>query len=352
MPFEDLRQGRLDVVPNYYTVDLPFYRQHLQGFLPDKIIDAHTHAAPARLWQAGDPLPTYWPGWISMDCPMPLPNLLQALLMLFPGKEVTPIVLGTAQREGVEAATAHLQQGLQDYPHIFAFMNNLPEWSERELAARMARGRFSGLKPYPTLAPASIPARDAAIFDYLPRQHLKLAEENGWVITLHISREARLADPLNIAQLKEIAERFPRLKLVLAHIGRTYTPRNAEEGFAALGETARFFYWDFSATTQERAMELLIQAAGPQRILYGSDLPVVAARARRITEGENYVNIMREADWQDAHTRLAPPEEHAQITFLLYEEIAAFKRVAQRLHLTTQDIEDVFYRNARRLLGR
>jgi hypothetical protein len=77
---------------------------------------------------------------------------------------------------------------------------------------------------------------------------------------------------------------------------------------------------------------------------------VVAARARRICEGDVYINIMRDADWEDSHTRLAPPEEREQITFMLYEEIAAFKRAAANKGLTGQDIEDVFYNNAHRLL--
>jgi predicted TIM-barrel fold metal-dependent hydrolase len=229
-------------------------------------------------------------------------------------------------------------------------MRNMPDWSEGEIIERYERGRFSGLKPYRTMAPEDIPYEEVTIFDFMPRHQLKVAEERGWVIMLHIPKAERLADAANVAQMKEIADTYPELKVIIAHIGRAYCPRYAEEGFAALGDTAQFFYWDFSANLLQAAMELVIEAAGPQRVLYGSDLPVVAARARRICEGDNYINVMRDADWEDSHTRLAPRQEREEITFMLYEEITAFKRAAEKKGLTREDIKDVFYNNAYHLL--
>jgi hypothetical protein len=59
---------------------------------------------------------------------------------------------------------------------------------------------------------------------------------------------------------------------------------------------------------------------------------------------------MRDADWQDSHTRLAAPEERDQITFMIYEQIDAFRRAAEVKKLKREDIEKIFYRNARDLL--
>jgi hypothetical protein len=350
MPFEDLRQGRVDIVPNYFTVDLPFYREHLEGFLPDKMIDIHSHARRRRIWQPGDREPTYWPGWIRKGCGMPLPDLLAANIILFPGKEVTPVILGSGSRQDIDGPTEYLIGELVHYPHVYGFMRTLPDWSEGELIERYGRGRFSGLKPYRNMAPSAIPYEEVTIFDFMPHHQLKVAEERGWLIMLHIPKAERLADPSNIDQLKEIADTYPDVKIILAHIGRAYAPRFAEEGFAGLGETAKFYYWDFSANLLQGAMELMIEYAGPSRVLYGSDLSVVAARARRICEGDNYINVMREADWEDSHTRLTSLEEREQITFMIYEEIAAFKRAAEVKGLSRQDIEDVFCNNAHRLL--
>ena len=350
MPFEDLRQGRLDIVPNYYTVDLPFYRKHLEAFLPPRIIDIHTHAGRGRPWREGMPLPTYWPGWIGKGAGMTVPNLLAGLAIVFPGKEVTPVILGGGTRGNLEQPMHDLIGELESYPHIYGFMRCTPDWSEREIIQQYERGPFRGLKPYRTMAPEQIPYEDVTIFDFMPPHQLKVAQERGWPIMLHIPKAERLADRSNIGQMKEIADSFPEVKVIIAHVGRCYAPRYVEQGFAALGDTARFFYWDFSANLLQLAMEAVIEAAGPQHVLYGSDLPVLFARARRIAEGDNYVNIMRDADWEDSHTRLAPPQEREEITFMIYEEILAFKRAATKKGLSRQDIEDIFYRNALRLL--
>jgi len=352
MPFEDLRQGRLDIVRNYFTVDLPFYREHLLDFLPDRIIDIHTHAWPHRVARQGDPEPAYWPEWITKGGRLSVPNLLGALIIMFPMKEVTPVILDFdfGSRDNVDEETDYVIAELQNYPHIYGLMANVPTWTENELIQRYERGRFSGLKPYLNMARKDIASEEVTIFDFMPRHQLRVAEERGWLIMLHIPRAERLADSANIDQMKEIADRYPDLKVIIAHVGRAYAPRYAEEGFAALGETARYFYWDFSANLLQLAMEIVLETVGPQRVLYGSDLPWMAARARRITDGDNYINIMREADWEDSHTCLAPPEERDKITFMLYEEISAFKRAAEKKGLTRSDIRDVFHNNAHRLL--
>lgn len=350
MAFEDLRQGRLAVVPNYFSVDLPFYRERLAGSLPNKITDIHAHAAVAAPTPPAEP--GEWPDRITGGRFMSVPELLNALALLLPGKEVSPVVLAFGPREDVSRQAAYLSRELTDYPHVRGLVNSLPEWSEREMAQRVEGGGFRGIKPYLTFAPPGLAAEDVTIFDFLPHHHLRLAQERSWLVLLHIPRSRRLADPTNVRQLKEIAERYPNLRLVLAHIGRCYCPPQAEAGFAALGDAAACFHWDFSANICREAMELLIEVAGPERVLYGSDLPVTAARAYRICEGGSYINIMREADWSDTHTRLAAVEERERITFLLYEQIAAFLGAAGRRGLDSADLAAVFHGNAERLLER
>jgi len=53
---------------------------------------------------------------------------------------------------------------------------------------------------------------------------------------------------------------------------------------------------------------------------------------------------------QDPHLREVSAEEAEKITFFAYEELLAFKRVAQELGLTKQDIEDIMYNNAANMI--
>ena len=42
--------------------------------------------------------------------------------------------------------------------------------------------------------------------------------------------------------------------------------------------------------------------------------------------------------------------DEKDVTLMIYEQIRAMKRVAEELKLTREDIEDIFYGNAKRLL--
>ena len=42
--------------------------------------------------------------------------------------------------------------------------------------------------------------------------------------------------------------------------------------------------------------------------------------------------------------------EETDVTLMIYEQILALKRVAGELNLSKQDVEDIMYRNAKRLI--
>ncbi len=341
----DLRHGRLDITPHHFAVDFPFYKEHLRDFLPDRIIDVHTHSGNNPGRQPGDPEPTFWPGWVTFGCGMTVPNLLDAYLKMFPGKEVFPVCFPSGSRK--DDGNAYIAEELENYENIWGLLWTRPEWSKDELTQYIAEGGFSGIKPYINMV-QDIPVNDIEIFDYLPRHHLEAAEEHGWLVILHIPRVERLADPVNTAQLREISRTYPKIKLVIAHVGRSYCPRYGVVGIPPLKDCKNLLF-DFSANTNQVVLELLIREVGPERILFGSDMPIVAMRAKRICEGDEYVNYVRHADWEDSRTRRNIEEEESY-TFFLYEQILAFKKAAVACDLTKSDLEDVFFNNAYRLL--
>ncbi|OHB65637.1 MAG: hypothetical protein A2Y76_04400 [Planctomycetes bacterium RBG_13_60_9] len=112
--------------------------------------------------------------------------------------------------------------------------------------------------------------------------------------------------------------------------------------------------FDISANTNATVFEQLIGAVGPRRILFGSDLPITRMRMRRICEGGNYVNLVPKGLYgdvsDDKHMREVDGEQAEALSFFLYEEIDAFRRAAQAVGLTRQEIEAVFYSNAARLI--
>ena len=94
---------------------------------------------------------------------------------------------------------------------------------------------------------------------------------------------------------------------------------------------------------------------GPKRLMFGSDLPILRMRTHRITEGGNYVNLIPPGLYGDVsgdkHMREVSPEEGEKITFFMYEELLAFKRVCEKLGCTKQDVEDIMYNNAAKMVA-
>jgi len=345
MELEMLKRGYIKATSYYFEVDLPFYNEHLKDFLPDQIIDIHSHVATPEMLKPDAKPPTFW---AERVCPngMSVESLIESYELMFPGKKVTPVIFGLpSDRFILEKENEYVSKCVEKFG-LNALILTRPSWSSEELERHIKEGGFIGLKPYPSMAKGKKPD-EIEIFDYLPKHHLELANEKRWLIILHIPRSGRLDDETNIKQLLEIDEKYPHAKVVVAHVGRSYCPKQGEKGLDRLKDSQNLFF-DISANTNEAIFERLIEIIGTKRILFGSDMPISGMHAKRICKDSNYINVILGADWVDEHTRPASPED--RVTFFLYEEIYAFRKAAEKMGLGRKDIEDVFLLNARRIL--
>ena len=141
--------------------------------------------------------------------------------------------------------------------------------------------------------------------------------------------------------------------MILAHIGRAYTESDVGDAFEILS-VCKDLMFDFCANTCEFAMTKLLESVGPKRVLFGSDLPILRMRMRRIEENNTYMNLIPPGLYgdpkQDSHLREVSEEEGRKLTFFMYEEILAFQRAANRVGLNREDIERAFYANAKELI--
>lgn len=335
-------------------VDEETYNERLRDFIPDTIIDIHTHVwlDEHRSGKSDDRRLATWPDRVAKD--NPLEDLLETYRLMFPGKRVTPLVFPSV------LSAADSLHGQNEYARtcaekhgVPALIWSVPEWSMSELEARILAGRFLGAKAYLAQAPQYIPEAEIRIFDFFPPHQLEVLNRRGWIMMLHIPRPARLRDPVNLAQMVEIEERYPDIKLIIAHVGRAYCPEDAGHAFEVLAGT-RTMKFDISANTCTETFERLIDAVGPKRILFGSDLPIARMRMRRICERGRYVNLVPRGLYGDVsgdrNMREVGDEEADRLTFFMYEELKAFQTAAQKTGLTRSDIEDIFYNNAYRLI--
>ena len=170
---------------------------------------------------------------------------------------------------------------------------------------------------------------------------------------LHIPRDGRLKDPVNLAQIMEIKKEFPYVKLIIAHIGRAYVASDVGNAFEVLDQAPDLMY-DFCANSCEFAITEVLKHAGPKHVMFGTDMPILRMRCRRIEENGTYINLVPPGLYgdpkQDRHLREVSEEEAKEITFFAYEELLAFKRACRTLGLTKQDVEDIMHNNAVRLI--
>jgi predicted TIM-barrel fold metal-dependent hydrolase len=336
-------------------IDQRYYQEHLQEFLPERIIDIHTHVYIKEITGAAivqDKRLVSWPSLVAEE--NPVEDLLESYRRMLPGKKVTPCIFPSI--EPVDKIDE-----LNEYTRASAVSHRLPvlllahpSWPGEALCRKLTKGGYNGIKVYLSFAPSYLPGDEVRVFDFLPHEHLAVLDKLGLMVMLHIPRSGRLKDPVNLAQILEIEQRYPNLKLVLAHVGRAYCEEDVGNAFEVLGKTERLTF-DFSANTNAAVFAQALEALGPRRMLFGSDLPITRMRMRRTTENGTYINLVPRGLYGDVsgdkNMREVEGKEAAELSFFLYEEMRAMKEAVHEVGLGALDVEDIFYNNAKDILA-
>lgn len=334
--------------------DRKIYEEELRDFLPDKLLDVHTHVwlekfFPPRPLAPGETKRCVtWPSLVARD--NSIEDLQETYRLMFPGKDVKALMFsnsGRNQDANDYVAAASLRSG---FPALYF---SAPEESPEEVEKQIRQGGFLGIKSYLSLSPSYLPEAEIRIFDFFPKPLLKKMDEMGAIVMLHIPRPGRLKDPVNLAQILEIKGQFPHLRLIIAHIGRAYTRGDVGNAFDHLDKAPDLMY-DFCANCNEYAITEVLRRAGAKHVMFGTDMPILRMRTRRIEENGTYINLVPPGLYgdpsQDPHLREVSAQEAEDITFFAYEELLAFKRACKTLDLSRQDVEDVMYNNAAALI--
>ncbi|MCK9410778.1 MAG: amidohydrolase [Prolixibacteraceae bacterium] len=336
--------------------DIGCYYNYIKDFLPDKIIDIHTHVYLKDNLIQGDKADkrlASWPELVAED--NSFEDILETYELMFPGKTVIPLMFPFPIKiKNINVSNQYILDCIGEQKYYGLILAD-PEWDADVFERKIRMGDFKGAKVYLNFAPAYIPLNEICIFDFLPHHQLSILNKYGMIVMLHIPRDNRLKDPVNLAQIIEIERRYPAVKLIIAHVGRAYCKEDVGNAFEILAETKNVLF-DFCANTNQWVFEQLIKAVGPKRILFGSDLPITRMRMKRICENGIYVNVISKGMYgdvsNDKNMREIEGDEADRLTFFLYEEILAFRLAAIETKLSNDDIKDVFYNNAMQLLKR
>lgn len=336
--------------------DTQFYKERLEEFLPPKIIDIHTHSwlEDFRIDPGDGPRRAVtWPSLVARD--NPVEALAETFRLLLPGKECGALIFGFPDRTYDVDASNDYVASAGPTEGFDGLMLTQPGWDADEYAKRLDAGRFLGAKVYLNFAPEHLQGDDLRIFDFAPHHQLEVLNSRGAILMLHIPRSGRLKDPVNIADMVEIERKYPNMQTIIAHVGRAYCDSDLGDSFERLADSPGLLF-DISANTNAHVFAEALRAVGPERLLFGSDLPITRMRMRRFCDQGLYVNVVPPGLYGDISgdpNMLETSLEEAQrLTFFFYEEIDAFRRAAEECSLSKEGVNQVFYANAVRVLDR
>ena len=327
-------------------VDRRIWAEELEEFVPQRVFDIHTHL---YRWQfntdvAKDSTPLggligrQFPesNWAAIDS-------CDAALM--PGREVhrlsipfpfSPFCDYAASNRFVaeQVGNDHLSAGL---------MVVHPSMTQEYLEEQIKTLGLIGLKPYRFYSTTG-DAVSCRITDMLPEHQIAVADRYGLIIMLHLAKRHGIGDTENIGDVERLSSRYPNVKWILAHCGRSYSCWPIERAAPRLRGLPNVWY-DTSSVCESDAIEALCSGVGVERVMYGSDdLPVGAARGKYITFGYAWTYL------HESNHRFDLSACESEMTFVRYEQLRAMRRAARRLSLTRPQIKDLFCNTAMRLV--
>lgn len=317
------------------------FREELDDFLPEKILDFHVHVYNEGVVPEGE---EYCCAGHTLNA-YPLEELARDLDELYPGRETSAVCFGMPhvgydQRRN-DAYLAESCDRRRFFPlRLFDPRSDTPEDLERDLGS----GRFLGLKPY--LDYVRKPDRNQVeVREMLPDWAMDVVNAHGLMVMLHVPRKGRLADPLNQRQVAELCREFPRARIILAHVGRAYYYKCVEgqlDAFAGLDN----LYYDLAMVSSPEVLEYVFTRADAERILYATDMPIAVAPGKSVEINDQYTYVTP-VPWS-----LSISDDHGALVFtsFVYEELRGIKQAIRRAGLGRDFVERLFYRNGRDLL--
>jgi predicted TIM-barrel fold metal-dependent hydrolase len=297
--------------------DSVFYNTFIKDRLPDNVFDAHSHVnRPEHVTNVSEE--TIKSDW-ALECGLVMTDEdAQAYYAtLFPDKVVDNVIFPWPLPEGdTKGNNAYIARLISEKKKT-GLMSIRPEWDTEYIEDAYIKGGFRGFKPYPYFA-AAVKGADVSIFDFMPEAHFALADKLNAAVLMHLPRKGRLPDDGNIVEIRRIVEKYPNVKLVIAHLGRCFNLAPLKEGLEKLGDHVKAVYFDTAAVMNPDVLSFAFEQLRDDQILYGTDFPILLWHGKREWSKTQYFNLCREDFSWNTHKY---PEQERAYTFFVYEQI-------------------------------
>ncbi len=332
------------MTPN--DLDRRIWRDELEWLVPSRVFDVHTHV---YRWEFNtDPAKESGPfaETVGRLWPEATWNALDACdAALLPGRTVDRLCFGFpfAPACDLGASNRFAAEQVAGKAGSRALLLVDPAMTAEAVEQQLDELGMVGLKPYRFYSRTG-DAVNCRITDFLPEHQIAVADRRGLIVMLHLSRPQGIGDPENLADLDRLTGRYANVKWILAHCARSYAAWAIEQAGERLRRWPNVWY-DTSSVCESDAIEALMQAVGPERVMYGSDdLPVGMLRGKYIAFARAWAFLS-----EDNHA-LNLSHCDPRMTFTRYEQLRAMARAVRRLALSRAQVEALFFGTARRLV--
>lgn len=338
-----------------------FFENELKPWLPDQILDFHTH-----IWE-----PDHWLGYVAGNTGLSDNTVLASAELLehqkymattisylaeellqdganaFPGLDYHAVVFGQPTPKCDHILTnAYAAKSAKAHANLYPLritgtaLNTSPE----ELHRDMEENGYYGYKVFLNWVGDQYPP---LIFDeMLTEEEFRYADERGLIVLLHVPRSGRLADPEVGASVRRMALKYPNMRLVLAHCGRCY---RYEEIRQALHWVANLdnVWFDCSMAMDPTVMAYILQRKDPRKMLYATDCPVAAMHGKRVNVGDHWVDLVLPG-FPESHYRVI--SDNMRATSMIHEIAKAVIIGGELAGHSAEEVKRIFFRNGMDLL--
>ncbi|MCM8817823.1 MAG: amidohydrolase [Candidatus Omnitrophica bacterium] len=309
--------------------------REIQREIPKDIFDFHTHSFNVESFVYG--IPEALKIYLPCDVKTTMHNLRKA----FPGRKLCALITGWPTKNSDIHRQNECVAFQSEKKNLFFLALVSPETKISYIEKFLRKKHCLGLKPYKCFAPAP---EEARITDFITLEQLKVANQYGAVVTLHLSKKAGIVDPVNLKDILTLAEKFPLITWNLAHCGRSFVPYYIEKYASRLEQLKKpGIFFDTGAITDVDVFTYFFSIFGSDKVLFGSDSPVSFLHGKCVGFGYDWAFIAEETHKITASFPVSP-------VLLLYEQVAAMSKAFKKVRFNAQDRELIFSKNARRIV--
>lgn len=314
-------------------------KQRYLDRVPEKVMDVHVHIY--RKADIGKQAPAYSHGPDEVGIEVYEQNVRKFLgdRCALSGIYVAP---PTETKEQIPGANRFTLSQLEKKDGAKGLMLISPDMDRSLVESYLENDKVIGFKPFCTYCDFK-PDYEAPISAFLPEWAWELANEKSLMFLVHLMTFDALNNPGNYNEIDRMCTKYPNARLMLDHAARGFHTYNTVQGIRKI-KHLKNVWLDTSSICDPMAFIAVLQGMGRDRLVFGTDFPLCQLRGKSVSVGDGFVWLTNDNFKWESYSYVCNP------ALLGIEAVKSLFDAADALNLSKQEIEDIFYNNAQKMI--